>query len=70
METHINFERLQYADLIRLGKLAAEAIALSQQYDKSRSQKYCQLIAACNAEMLARRRKAARHCGTALYCLA
>jgi hypothetical protein len=45
-------------------------MALSEQYDKSRSQKYCRLIAACNVEMLARRRKTARHCGTALYRLA
>jgi hypothetical protein len=65
METHINLKRLQYADLIKLGQLAAEAMTLSQQYDQSRSRKYCELVAACNIEMLARRRTAVRHCGTA-----
>jgi hypothetical protein len=66
METHIDFEGLQLADLVRLGKLAAEAMALSQEYDPSRSQVYCELVAACNVEMLARRRRAARYCGTVL----
>ena len=66
MDTHINLRALQYDDLVRLGALAAEAIALSQEYDRSRSQKYCKLIAACNVEMLERRRRAARTCGTAL----
>jgi len=66
METRIDLERLHYTDLIKLGKLAAEAMALSQDYDQSRSRAYCKLVAACNVEMLARRRKAARHCGTAL----
>jgi hypothetical protein len=66
METHIDFEGLQFAELIRLGKLAAEAMALSQEYDQARSRVYCELVAACNVEMLVRRSKAARHCGTAL----
>jgi hypothetical protein len=66
METHIDFEGLQFAELIRLGKLAAEAMALSQEYDRSRSHVYCELVAACNVEVLVRRRRAARHCGTAL----
>lgn len=66
METHIDFEGLQLAELIRLGKLAAEAMALSQEYDRSRSHVYCELVAACNVEVLVRRRRAARHCGTAL----
>jgi hypothetical protein len=66
METYINLQRLQYADLIKLGKLAAEAMALSQEYDQSRSRTYCELVAACNVEMLVRRRRAARHCGTTL----
>jgi len=66
METRIDFERLRYTDLIRLGELAAEAMALSQEYDRSRSRVYCQLIAACNVEMLTRRSEAVRHCGTAL----
>jgi hypothetical protein len=66
METHIDFKGLQLADLVRLGRLAAEAMALSQEYDQSRSRVYCELVAACNVEVLARRRRAARHCGTAL----
>jgi hypothetical protein len=66
METRIDFEELQLAELIRLGKLAAEALALSQEYDRSRARVYCELVAACNVEVLVRRRKAARHCGTAL----
>jgi hypothetical protein len=66
MKTHIDFEGLQFADLIRLGSLAAEAMALSQEYDRARSRVYCELVAACNVEVLVRRRKAARHCGTAL----
>jgi hypothetical protein len=66
MDTFINLQRLQYADLLKLGKLAAEAMALSQEYDQSRSRTYCKLVAACNVEMLARRRKAERHCGTTL----
>ena len=65
METHIDFEALQLAELIRLGKLAAEAMALSQEYDRGRSHVYCGLVAACNVEVLVRRRRAARHCGTA-----
>jgi hypothetical protein len=65
METHIDFDGLQLADLVRLGKLAAEAMALSQEYDRARSHVYCELVAACNVEVLVRRRRAARHCGTA-----
>jgi hypothetical protein len=41
-------------------------MALSQEYDRSRARVYCELVAACNVEVLVRRRKAARHCGTAL----
>src|SRR5882757_4763373 len=66
MEAHIDFEGLQLAELVRLAKLAAEAMALSEEYDRSRSRVYCELVAACNVEMLVRRRRAARHCGTAL----
>jgi hypothetical protein len=66
METHIDFEKLQLAELIRLGRLAAEALALSQEYDRARARVYCELVAACNVEVLVRRRKAARYCGTAL----
>jgi hypothetical protein len=66
MDTHINIKALQYADLIELGKLAAEAMELSRQYDQSRLPKYCNLIAACNIEVIERRRKAESLCGTAL----
>jgi hypothetical protein len=66
MDTHINIKALQFTDLIELGRLAAEAMELSQEYDQSRSQKYCKLMAACNIEMLERRREAERLCGTAL----
>jgi hypothetical protein len=66
METHIDLEGLQFAELIRLGTLAAEAMALSQEYDRARFRAYCELVAACNVEMLVRRSRAARHCGTAL----
>ena len=65
MATYIDLQQLRYADLIKLGKLAAEAMALSHEYDQSRSRTYCELVAACNVEMLARRRRAVRHCGTA-----
>jgi hypothetical protein len=65
METRINLQRLQYADLIRLGQLAAEAMTLAQEYDQARSRAYCELVAACNVEMLRRRRTATRYCGTA-----
>ena len=64
MDTHINIKALQYTDLIALGKLAAEAIELSHEYDKSRVRKYCNLIAACNVEMIERRRQAEQLCGT------
>lgn len=66
MDTHINLRALNIADLVELGKLAAEAVALSQEYDRSRSQAFCKLAAACNTEMLARRQKATRNCGKAL----
>ena len=65
-DTHTNIKALQYADLIELGRLAAEALELSRQYDQSRLQKYCKLIAACNSEVIERRRKAESLCGTAL----
>jgi hypothetical protein len=65
MDTHINLKRLEFADLIKLGELAAEAMALAQEIDRSQSRTYCKLVAACNVEMLERRRQAARHCGTA-----
>jgi hypothetical protein len=65
METQIDFEGLQFAELVRLGKLAAEAMALSQEYDRERSHVYCELVAACNVEVFVRRRRAVRHCGTA-----
>jgi len=64
MDTHIKIKALQYTDLIELGKLAAEAIELSREYDQSRVQKFCKLIAACNVEMIERRRQAERLCGT------
>jgi hypothetical protein len=65
MDTHIKIKALQYNDLIELGKLAAEAIELSREYDQSRVRKFCNLIAACNVEMIERRRQAERLCGTA-----
>jgi hypothetical protein len=65
MDTHINIKALQFTDLIELGKLAAEAMELSREYDQSRLRKYCNLIAACNIEVIERRRQAARLCGTA-----
>jgi hypothetical protein len=65
MDTHIKLRALGYADLIELGKLAAEAMELSRQYDSSRARDYCRLVAACNGEVLARREKAKRNCGTA-----
>jgi hypothetical protein len=64
MDTHINIKALQFADLMELGKLAAEALELSREYDKSRVHKFCNLIAACNVEMIERRRQAERLCGT------
>lgn len=66
MDTHINIKALPYAELMELGKLAAEAIELSREYDQSRSQKFCNLIAACNVEMIERRRQAELLCGTAV----
>ena len=66
MDTHINIKALQYTDLIELGKLAAEAIELSREYDQSRVGKFTNLIAACNIEMIERRRQAERLCGTAV----
>src|ERR1700754_2540073 len=65
MDTHINIKALPYAELMELGKLAAEAMELSREYDRSRSRKFCNLIAACNVEMIERRRQAKRLCGTA-----
>lgn len=65
MDTHIKLRALGYADLVELGKLAAEAMELSQEYDRSRAGEYCKLIAACNGEVLARREQAKRRCGTA-----
>jgi hypothetical protein len=65
MDTHTKLKALQYNDLVELGKLAAEAIELSREYDQSRVRKFCNLIAACNVEMIERRRRAERQCGTA-----
>jgi hypothetical protein len=66
MDTHINIKALPYAELMELGKLAAEAIELSREYDQSHARKFCNLIAACNVEMIERRRQAERLCGTAM----
>ncbi len=66
MDTRIDLQRLGYTDLIKLGQLAAEAMTLSHDFDQSRSRAYCELVAACNVEMLTRRHRAARHCGTAV----
>ena len=66
MDTRIDLQQLGYADLIKLGKLAAEAMILSHDYDRSRALAYCELVAACNLEMLTRRRQAERRCGTEL----
>jgi hypothetical protein len=66
MDTHINIKALPYAELMELGKLAAEAIELSREYDQSRSRKFCNLAAACNVEMIQRRRQAELLCGTAV----
>lgn len=65
MDTHIDLKRLDFSDLVRLAKLAAEALELAQEYDQSRSRAFCKLVAACNVETLARRKRAERHCGTA-----
>jgi len=62
MDTHIDFEMLQFAELDRLAKLATEAMHFPP-VDRP----VASLLpagCACNVEMLARRRKAARHCGT------
>jgi hypothetical protein len=64
MDTHINIKALPYAELMELGKLAAEALELSREYDQSRSRKFCNIAAACNIEMIERRRQAERLCGT------
>jgi len=66
MDTQINIKALPYAELMELGKLAAEAIELSREYDQSRSRKFCKLAAACNIEMIERRRQAERLCGSAV----
>lgn len=65
-DTHTKIKALKYSDLIELGRLAAEAMELSRQYDQSRLRKYCNLIAACNIEVIERRRKAESLCGTSL----
>jgi hypothetical protein len=65
MGTKIDLDQLEYADLIHLGNLAAEAMALSHEYDRARVRDFCELIAACNVEMLRRQRQARRRCGTA-----
>jgi len=65
MDTHTNIKALQFTDLVELGKLAAEALELSREYDESRLQTYCKLTAACNIEVIERRRQAERLCGTA-----
>jgi hypothetical protein len=65
MDTQINIKALPYAELMELGKLAAEALELSREYDQSRSRKFCNIAAACNVEMIERRRQAALLCGTA-----
>jgi hypothetical protein len=67
MDTHIDLQRLNYTDLIKLGELATEAMALSQEYDQSRAQRFCKLAAAANSEMLARRRQATHKCGTSAH---
>jgi hypothetical protein len=64
MGAEINFDQLEYEDLIRLGALAAEAMALSHEYDRLRARDFCELIAACNVEMLKRLQRARRRCGT------
>ncbi len=66
MDTHINIKALQFTDLIELAKLAAEALELSREYDQSRLRKFSNLIAACNIEVIERRRRAERLCGTAV----
>jgi hypothetical protein len=66
MEAQIDFSLLGHEDLIRLVSLAAEAMALSHKYDRSRARGFCELIAACNVAMLARLQHARRNCGTAL----
>jgi hypothetical protein len=66
MGAQIDFNQLGFEDLIHLGNLAAEAMALSHQYDESRARDFCKLIVACNIEMLARLQQARRNCGTAL----
>jgi hypothetical protein len=62
MDTFINLQRLQYADLLKLGRLAAEAMALSQDYDQSRSRAYCELS---RHAMLRCWRAGAKRCVTA-----
>ena len=66
IDTQINIKALPYAELMELGKLAAEAMELSREYDQSRSRKFCNLAAACNVEMIERRRQAERLCGTSV----
>jgi hypothetical protein len=66
MDTYINIKALPDAELMELGKLAAEAIELSRQYDQSRSRKFCNIAAACNVELIERRRQSERLCGTSV----
>jgi hypothetical protein len=66
MSAQIDFTHLEYEDLIHLGSLAAEAMALAHQYDRSRARDFCALIAACNLAMLVRLQQARRICGTAI----
>ena len=65
MDTQINIKALPYAELLELGKLAAEAVELSREYDQAHARKFCKLVAACNMEVIERRRRAAIVCGTA-----
>ena len=65
MRSQIDFKQLGLEELMHLGNLAAEAMALSHEYDQSRARAFCELIAACNSEMLSRRRRSNRRCGTA-----
>lgn len=66
MDTYINIKALPDAELMELGRLAAEAIELSRQYDQSRARKFCNIAAACNVELIERRRQSERLCGTSV----
>jgi hypothetical protein len=65
MRSQIDFKQLGIEELVHLGNLAAEAMALSHEYDQARARSFLELIAACNSEMLSRRGRAKRRCGTA-----